>query len=119
MKRRAFLDRWRIRLLAPEERCATWSEFEWRIGFQQLMVIVDSLLRDRVKSNHLRRLFRPSIDEQTSFSQVTCHNHWTRHLQRLDSKSLWAVAQDALWHQEAPYGGIATLAYHHCIGSRR
>jgi asparagine synthase (glutamine-hydrolysing) len=79
-----------------------------------LMVIVDSLLPERGEVQSFTASFSdPQYDEQDYASQVTCHNQWTRHLQRLDSKRLWAVAQDALWHQEAPYGGIATLAYHH------
>ena len=79
-----------------------------------LMVIVDSLLRDQGEVKSFTASFSdPRYDEQDYASQVACHNQWTRHLQRLDSKCLWGIAQEALWHQEAPYGGVATLAYHH------
>lgn len=79
-----------------------------------LMVMVDSLLRDRGEVKAFTASFAdPRYDEQDFASQVPCQNLWSRQLQRLDHAKAWDIALEALWHQEAPYGGIATLAYHH------
>ena len=79
-----------------------------------LMVMVDSLVSNHGEVKAFTASFSdPKYDEQDFASQVPCNNDWIRHLQRLDSEKVWSVAQEALWHQEAPYGGIATLAYHH------
>jgi asparagine synthase (glutamine-hydrolysing) len=79
-----------------------------------LMVMVDCLLRDRGDVKAFTASFSdPRYDEQDFASQVPCRNVWSRQLQRLDHAKAWDIALEALWHQEAPYGGIATLAYHH------
>ena len=79
-----------------------------------LMVMVDSLVSNQGEVKAFTASFSdPKYDEQDFASQVPCHNQWVRQLQRLDSERAWSIAQEALWHQEAPYGGIATLAYHH------
>jgi asparagine synthase (glutamine-hydrolysing) len=79
-----------------------------------LMVMVDSLLRDKGDVKAFTASFSdPRYDEQDFASQVPCQNVWSRQVQRLDHAKAWDIALEALWHQEAPYGGIATLAYHH------
>ena len=79
-----------------------------------LMIMVDSLVQDQSEVKAFTAsFFDPKYDEQNFASQVQCNNQWARQLQRLDSGRAWTIAQEALWHQEAPYGGIATLAYHH------
>lgn len=79
-----------------------------------LMAVVDSLLPDQGEVKAFTASFSdPQYDEQDFAALVPCRNHWSRQLQRLDHRRIWTIAQEALWHQEAPYGGIATLAYHH------
>jgi len=79
-----------------------------------LMVIVDSLLPDHSELKTFTAVFGdPNYDECDFASRVPGHSHWSRHLQQLDETAVWDLALEALHHQEAPYGGIATLAYHH------
>ena len=79
-----------------------------------LMVIVDRLLQPEGEVQTFTASFADlRYDEQEFASEVSRHTRWARHFQRLTEAEVWDVAQEALWHQEAPYGGIATLAYHH------
>ncbi len=79
-----------------------------------LMVVVDDLLQSAGEVQTFTASFDdPRYDERELASEVPRHTHWARHLQRLDEKHVWQVTWEALWHQEAPFGGISTLAYHH------
>ena len=54
----------------------------------------------------------PRYDE-ADFAAAVPHRHpWARHVQRLSPDQVWPLAADMTWHQEAPFGGIATIAYH-------
>jgi len=79
-----------------------------------LMVVMDSILPEQGEVQTFTASFSdPKYDEQDFVEQVPCRSHWSRHLQRLDHQKIWSMTGEALWHQEAPFGGIATLAYHH------
>jgi asparagine synthase (glutamine-hydrolysing) len=79
-----------------------------------LMFTADRLLQDVGEVQTFTASFADShYDEQEFAAEVPRNTHWVRHIQRLDEKNVWDVAWQALEHQEAPYGGIATMAYHH------
>ena len=79
-----------------------------------LMITMDRLVQTEGEVQTFTASFAdPRYDEQDFASEVPRHTRWARHLQRLSEAEVWDVAQEALWYQEAPYGGIGTLAYHH------
>ncbi|HSW29268.1 MAG TPA: asparagine synthase (glutamine-hydrolyzing) [Longimicrobiales bacterium] len=55
----------------------------------------------------------PRYDETDFAGRVPRRREWTRHVQRLAVADVWPMAVHATWHQEAPFGGISTLGYHH------
>jgi asparagine synthase (glutamine-hydrolysing) len=55
----------------------------------------------------------PRYDETDFAGRVPRRREWRRHVQRLAVADVWPMAVGATWHQEAPYGGISTLGYHH------
>lgn len=55
----------------------------------------------------------PSYDELPFAGQVPGRIGWMRNRTRLDVGQVMPLAEEAVWHQEAPFGGVATLAYHH------
>ena len=75
-----------------------------------LMVTVDQLLQTNGNLQTFTASFDDArYDEQDFASQVPRYKQWIRHVQRLNEVNVWDLAWEALWHQEAPYGGIATL----------
>ena len=54
----------------------------------------------------------PEYDESEFAAQVPVQANWQRHFARLEPEDVVALADTAIWHQEAPFGGVATLAYH-------
>ncbi len=51
--------------------------------------------------------------DESEFAAAVPHRHpWTRHVERLRPGDVWALATAMTWHQEAPFGGVATVAYH-------
>ena len=79
-----------------------------------LMVTVDRLLQGEGEVQTFTASFADArYDEMEFASEVPRRTRWARHIQRLGELDVWNVASEALWHQEAPYGGMATLAYHH------
>jgi len=81
-----------------------------------LMVSVDRMLGHRSDGDvqtFTASFGDPKYDEREFASQVPRRNRWARNYQRLTEEKVWQLAADTLRHQEAPYGGIATLAYHH------
>lgn len=61
----------------------------------------------------------PAYDETAFAGQAPGHVHWTRNKASIDADQVMELAQEATWHQEAPFGGIATLAYHRLHQSAR
>ncbi len=58
----------------------------------------------------------PRYDEIEFADEVPRRRDWNRHVRRLSPEDVWPLAVSATWHQEAPFGGIATLGYHHLHG---
>lgn len=61
----------------------------------------------------------PAYDETDFADRVPRRRAWNRHVRRLGRDAVWPLAVEATWHQEAPYGGIATLGYHALHGLAR
>ena len=79
-----------------------------------LMVTVDRLMPGTGEIQTFTASFPDSrYDEQEFADRVPRTRPWGRNIQRLHPEEVWAVAAEAMRHQEAPYGGIGTLAYHH------
>lgn len=79
-----------------------------------MMVTADRLLQAEGAVQTFTASFEdPRYDELDFADDVPRLTRWARHLQRLPEGAVWDVTAEALWHQEAPFGGIATLAYHH------
>lgn len=55
----------------------------------------------------------PQYDEDGYADQVIGESYCTRHRVRLAAQDVPALSMRAMWYQEAPFGGIGTLAYHH------
>lgn len=53
----------------------------------------------------------PVYDEAPFAAGIPRHKHWTQHVERLDAALAWELVDPLMWHEEAPFGGIATLAY--------
>ncbi len=54
----------------------------------------------------------PEYDEAPFAGQVPGQVHWRRNRSRLEAAEVMQLARQAVWNQEAPFGGVATLAYH-------
>jgi asparagine synthase (glutamine-hydrolysing) len=54
----------------------------------------------------------PRYDETEFAGRVQGRRAWTRNVRLLSPARALELALPATWHQEAPYGGVATLAYH-------
>ena len=61
----------------------------------------------------------PRYDEDDFSDKVPRQARWERNIARLDSSDVPGLAETALWHQEAPYGGISTLLYHPAHGAAK
>ena len=78
-----------------------------------LMTMVDGL----VAGDEALQTFTASFDDprydEADFAAAVPHRHpWARHVQRISPGDVWPLAAEMTWHQEAPFGGIATIAYH-------
>jgi asparagine synthase (glutamine-hydrolysing) len=54
----------------------------------------------------------PQYDEQSFADQVPRRNEWLRHVVVIKPEECWNLLTPGLWHQEAPFGGVATVGYH-------
>lgn len=54
----------------------------------------------------------PRYDEVVYADAARRQVEWRRHVCTLSPETAWALLADAVWHQEAPFGGISTLSYH-------
>ena len=87
-----------------------------------MMMTADALLADSGEIQTFTASFAdPRYDEYDFADAVPRLTNWVRNRQRLGLESVWEMLQSALWHQEAPFGGIATLAYHnlHALAKAR
>lgn len=51
-------------------------------------------------------------DEKDYSSQVPSSKNWKRSFQKLDKSQVWTLSDKAIFDQEAPFGGVATLLYY-------
>ncbi len=78
-----------------------------------LMVTADRALEGTGKIQTFTASFdEPRYDEQDFAAQVPGTRPWVRNVECLGANAVWPIVEQAMWHQEAPFGGVATLAYH-------
>jgi asparagine synthase (glutamine-hydrolysing) len=51
-------------------------------------------------------------DEECFADQIPRRTQWRRHIVRIEPDECWDLLRPGMWHQEAPFGGVATIAYH-------
>lgn len=79
-----------------------------------LLVMLDQLVEEGDERQTFTASFSdPRYDEQEFASKVPLRAAWKRNVKRLSADDLWATAQEMTLSQEAPYGGVSTLAYYH------
>jgi asparagine synthase (glutamine-hydrolysing) len=54
----------------------------------------------------------PVYDEAPFAAGIPRRKHWTQHVERLAPMQAWELVDPLMRHEEAPFGGIATLAYY-------
>ncbi|MGN3974574.1 asparagine synthase (glutamine-hydrolyzing) [Tsuneonella sp. SYSU-LHT278] len=54
----------------------------------------------------------PKYDEAQFAEGLPRRRHWTQHIERLGAEQAWSLIDPLTRHEEAPFGGIATLAYY-------
>ncbi|MBA2351467.1 MAG: asparagine synthase (glutamine-hydrolyzing) [Burkholderiales bacterium] len=54
----------------------------------------------------------PKYDEAQFAAGLPRRRQWTQHVERLDAATAWSLIDPLMRHEEAPFGGIATLAYY-------
>jgi asparagine synthase (glutamine-hydrolysing) len=78
-----------------------------------LLVTVDQELRGEGLLQTFTASFDdPEYDESEFAGQVPVSRIIERNIARLSSEQVWRMLEEVLWHQEAPFGGVATIAYH-------
>ena len=55
----------------------------------------------------------PTYDESAFAAEVPRRKHWHQHVSRLDARTAWSLVDPLMFQEEAPFGGIGTLAYYH------
>ena len=82
-----------------------------------LMTAVDRVSSDQGALETFTASFAdPTYDEADWANRVPHERPWTRNIQRLDAAQVFPLSTEAVYHQEAPFGGIATLGYHNLHG---
>lgn len=85
-----------------------------------LMVTLDGLVEGAADLQTFTASFSdPRYDEEEFADRVPRRHRWARHVARLAPEEVAELTDSVLWHQEAPFGGIATLAYHKLHGLAR
>jgi asparagine synthase (glutamine-hydrolysing) len=88
-----------------------------------MMAITDHLLSNSAGSieTFTASFGDPRYDEDSFADRIPRRNQWRRHVVRTSPQECWDLLQRGLWNQEAPFGGIATVAYHklHAEARRR
>ena len=54
----------------------------------------------------------PQYDETQFAAEVPRRKQWTQHVERLDAAIAWSLIDPLMRAEEAPFGGIGTLAYY-------
>ena len=81
-----------------------------------LLMMVDEVTHDAGEDGEVQSFTMsyddPRYDEVDYASDIPRKGRWARHIHRVGPEQAWAVAGEVAWHQEGPFGGISTLAYH-------
>ena len=78
-----------------------------------LMMTVDKLIPQTGTLQTFTSSFEEEKYSEQDFSSLLCGSiEWKRNFQPLLENEVWDSAWDVLWHQEAPFGGVSTIAYH-------
>ena len=87
-----------------------------------LMAILDKVRGSGVKIEAFTATYdNPIYDEHIFAEELNTNADWDVHTCILNSSKVWDNLSEIMWHQEAPFGGIATVAYHnlHRIAKNR
>ena len=85
-----------------------------------LMVTVDDQLEGEGAIETFTAGFVDSdYDEVEWAAAVPQRRRWVRNVSRVGPGAAWNALDKTMWHQEAPFGGVATLAYHCLHGVAR
>ena len=78
-----------------------------------VMTTVDRLLPKDGEIETFTGVFGdPRYDEDDFSEQVPRQARWRRSFAFFPVEKMWELADQAVWHQEAPFGGVSTLLYH-------
>lgn len=78
-----------------------------------LMVYMDDLLGKGGEIQTFTSTWPNSVYDETEFAfKVPKKGKWIANVSPLQAHDVWNLARDSIWFQEAPIGGISTLAYH-------
>ncbi len=78
-----------------------------------LLVMMDALMNSSCDLHAYTVIFGDErYDEKVYVDKIrNMHNAWVFHSVLFDKTRLWELADECLYHIEAPYGGLATLSY--------
>jgi asparagine synthase (glutamine-hydrolysing) len=78
-----------------------------------VMTTVDRLLPQGGEIETFTGVFGdPRYDEDDFSDRVPRQARWKRNFASFPVEKVWELTDQAIWHQEAPFGGISTLLYH-------
>ena len=78
-----------------------------------LMVTLENVWKEKTKIEAFTAIYNdPTYDEDIFSEVVNTNADWALHTSVLDVSKVWDNLKDVMWHQEAPFGGISTVAYH-------
>jgi asparagine synthase (glutamine-hydrolysing) len=78
-----------------------------------VMTTVDRLLPEGGEIETFTGVFGDSRYDEDDFSEkVPRQARWRRNLASFPVEKVWDLTDQAVWHQEAPFGGVSTLLYH-------
>ncbi len=78
-----------------------------------VMTTVDRLLPEGGEIETFTGVFGdPRYDEDDFSEKVPRQARWQRNLASFPVDKVWELTDQAIWHQEAPFGGVSTLLYH-------
>ena len=78
-----------------------------------VMTTVDRLLPQGGEIETFTGVFGdPRYDEDDFSEKVPRQARWRRSFASFPVEKMWELADQAVWHQEAPFGGVSTLLYH-------
>ncbi len=79
-----------------------------------LLVTVDDIIdKDGEIQTFTAGYDDPQYDEKGFADSIITHSNWKRNYQRLAPVDVIKLADEVMWHQEAPFGGVSTIAYHY------